>query len=287
MAQVSEFIDISPTSAPLQMEGRPNFVLTFHHSYRDYPYYHNHTYWEFIMVTKGSYRNHINGEDNIMNEGDAILMRPGSDHHSLHNLGEENAHLTVAIKEEYFKQFLDALEPGLEERLNEKKILKSSWSEWGKQRLLQYCFFIQRNAEQGPNAVLLPSGLLASEILRETIADNGFLTNDKPQWFMELLQKIDAAENSKWHVKDVLDHATYSHSQLSRFFKEYLNCSLLDYLTKVKMNHAHDYLVHSDLPARSIAYLLGYQSATSFSAAFKKYYGMPPVEYRNKHKRPQ
>ncbi len=43
---------------------------------------------------------------------------------------------------------------------------------------------------------------------------------------------------------------------------------------------ARDYLLNSTLPLTEIAYLLGYSDASTFSTAFRRWYGQPPSDFR-------
>lgn len=44
---------------------------------------------------------------------------------------------------------------------------------------------------------------------------------------------------------------------------------------------ARDYLRDGSLPLTEIAYLLGYSDASTFSTAFRRWYGLPPSDYRD------
>ncbi|SDK99840.1 AraC family transcriptional regulator [Aliiruegeria lutimaris] len=45
---------------------------------------------------------------------------------------------------------------------------------------------------------------------------------------------------------------------------------------------ARDYLLNSTLPLTEIAYLLGYSDASTFSTAFRRWYGQPPSDFRER-----
>ncbi|KQO18482.1 AraC family transcriptional regulator [Paenibacillus sp. Leaf72] len=67
---------------------------------------------------------------------------------------------------------------------------------------------------------------------------------------------------------------------LSRSFKQAFDCNFIDYLTKVRLNHAKELLLHSDLKMNEIAELVGYQPSY-FNRTFKKSEGITPSRYRD------
>lgn len=53
-------------------------------------------------------------------------------------------------------------------------------------------------------------------------------------------------------------------------------------IDEIKSKQALSYLCESKLPVETIAMLLNYHDSSSFRRAFKKWYGLPPSEYRNR-----
>jgi len=70
---------------------------------------------------------------------------------------------------------------------------------------------------------------------------------------------------------------------LSGLFKQHVGMTFSDYVTQLRMNKAAELLKEGGFKLTDIAMLAGYSSASYFSTSFKKYYGMSPKEYREKH----
>lgn len=66
----------------------------------------------------------------------------------------------------------------------------------------------------------------------------------------------------------------------SSFFKKHTGENFKQYLTSVRMKHAHKMLIQTDLMVYEIAELVGYNNARQFSDMFKKRYGRLPLEYK-------
>lgn len=69
-------------------------------------------------------------------------------------------------------------------------------------------------------------------------------------------------------------------SNASTLFKKETGEKFIDYVLKVRLEHARDMLVETDDPIQSIAEKVGYTHVLSFHRAFKKAFGFPPGEYR-------
>ncbi|GAA4876230.1 hypothetical protein GCM10023310_65010 [Paenibacillus vulneris] len=69
-------------------------------------------------------------------------------------------------------------------------------------------------------------------------------------------------------------------SNASLLFKKEIGEKFIDYVLKVRLEHARGMLVETDDPIQSIAEKVGYSHVLSFHRAFKKVFGFPPGEYR-------
>lgn len=70
-------------------------------------------------------------------------------------------------------------------------------------------------------------------------------------------------------------------SALSQIFKEELGIKFVDYVIRVRLDHAKRMLAETDEPIQRIAEQSGYPNLISFYRAFKKVLDIPPGEYRS------
>jgi two-component system, response regulator YesN len=80
--------------------------------------------------------------------------------------------------------------------------------------------------------------------------------------------------------------ATYVHlnpEYFCRLFKEETGNNFSNYLACVRLNKAVELLKQTDMKVHEIAGIVGYSNLSYFSTLFKKYYGVSPFDYRNKH----
>lgn len=108
-------------------------------------------------------------------------------------------------------------------------------------------------------------------------------------------------EKQKDYLKRINDVISYIHSNLSeelnidklasvsnfstyhfhRILKAHLGEPLWQYVKRIRLETGAKLLKYSNDPISSIAYQIGYDTPSSFSSAFKKFYGISPKEYKN------
>ena len=86
-------------------------------------------------------------------------------------------------------------------------------------------------------------------------------------------------------IHSIADMMHISHSWLCALFKRETSMSMRQYLIDVRLKHATQLLLESDLPVNEISYMCGFFDALYFSAAFKKRYIVSPLNYRKKYKK--
>lgn len=81
------------------------------------------------------------------------------------------------------------------------------------------------------------------------------------------------------HVQDVAGIVNLHPGYLQRIFKNHTGETLMQYLTRLRMDKA-SMLLHTDIPVADIADYVGIGSRQYFHALFKKHTGFTPVHYR-------
>lgn len=70
---------------------------------------------------------------------------------------------------------------------------------------------------------------------------------------------------------------------LHRIFKKMMKCTIMEYLTTLRMDKAKALLVDTDIPIIEISHYVGINSSQYFSQIFKKHTNMTPVDYRRNY----
>jgi AraC-like DNA-binding protein len=81
-------------------------------------------------------------------------------------------------------------------------------------------------------------------------------------------------------IKQLTNIAEMGSTKLRHCFKLLYKVTIADYVREGKMKHAMRLLSHDDMSIHNIATAVGYDSASKFTAAFKKIHGLTPSEFR-------
>jgi len=104
-----------------------------------------------------------------------------------------------------------------------------------------------------------------------------------PAWVKELKEiiqdQVDTNITLKQLSKDVNIHPAYLSREFSKYFD---NLSFGEYLRKLRIEKAIEYLDTSSYSLTKIAYLTGFSDQSHFTRVFKQYTGKNPSTYRKK-----
>ena len=90
--------------------------------------------------------------------------------------------------------------------------------------------------------------------------------------------------NKNLKVEEIAEHVHYSVSHFSLMFTKNTSYSPLEYFSQLKIQRACQYLDHTELSIKSIAYELGFNDPFYFSKVFKKHTSLSPRQYKNRKK---
>ena len=82
----------------------------------------------------------------------------------------------------------------------------------------------------------------------------------------------------KLDVEQLASKARMSASAFHRAFKEITSDSPIQYLKKIRLNKAKDFMVQENMKAYIAADKVGYESSSQFNREFKRYFGQTPAE---------
>ena len=96
----------------------------------------------------------------------------------------------------------------------------------------------------------------------------------------EVLEFLKNNYNRKITGNDIEKSLSYNFDYLNQVFKKYLGKTIFAMLYDIRMENAKELLSSSDLPLNIIAQRVGFEDASYFSKAFKRYTGYSPKYYR-------
>ena len=105
----------------------------------------------------------------------------------------------------------------------------------------------------------------------------------------EMMKKVMEAINehlddSDFNVEALADIVGMSRAQLHRRVKEATGITVGEFIRNLRLQQAARMLEKGDNTVQQVAWAVGFSNPTHFSAAFKRYFGVSPMEYMNKHR---
>ncbi|MDQ0169363.1 response regulator transcription factor [Paenibacillus tundrae] len=232
------------------------------------------------------------GSNQVLHYNDVLQAPPRQEVHEMLNPEQERNFLKLWVSKDYnsAKDFLQTIRSDLEaQRANESSVRKqyillmetiqshlSRGTERGK----------RNSTEKSPYEIVL-KGESWEDIHQDMLDYIAYYFKANSQDMQEHTHADVAIEMiNKYYAEDislqgVANQINVNPSYLSRLFKQEKGENFITYLTRVRMEHAKNYLLSKELRVYEIAEKVGYHNYTYFSKIFKRSVGHTPEEYRD------
>lgn len=121
----------------------------------------------------------------------------------------------------------------------------------------------------------IPSGSRREDILEELQKTSG-----KRNVELEVKQYVKEHLADDLNVTRIAEIMHFNPQYLTRTFKAETGCSILEYITRERIEAAKKLLVETAIPVKEIAAMAGYPDYAYFTRVFKKETGISPKQYR-------
>lgn len=95
---------------------------------------------------------------------------------------------------------------------------------------------------------------------------------------------IEGADTNMPTIDDLSEIVGISPRHLTRLFKQSFGQTIHEFVSKVRLQKAIEYLTTTDVPIKEIAHKLGFTSASTLIAVFRATTGRTPIQYRRLHR---
>ncbi len=229
------------------------------------------------------------------------------------NYSDISGHIENEIDREAFKIFSDALEISvLEGRTNEvapkvRVLFRETFSGkyWNVNKLairsMEIYLAVLMKLEESmieikaANQDEVFAELVRSKTLKEFIGKFGGYLSDIARQIsdirnmqentltLRIKKYVEDNYEKKLALKDIAEHFCLNASYLSAYFKKNTGINLFEYILKVRMDKAKDFLKYSDDQVTIIAENVGFKDYRYFCKTFKKETGVTPLQFRLKN----
>ena len=124
-----------------------------------------------------------------------------------------------------------------------------------------------------------------SVLTRDSVVDSYEDTTKESMYVQEAIAYIRNNYSKGITVSDISEYLNINRSYLYTIFKNDLDLSPKEFLTKFCISRAKEQLTLTDLPVEYIANSCGYKSTIVFTKAFKQEIGITPSQYRKTNRK--
>jgi len=236
----------------------------------------------FHLVRRGRCQVEVDGETHELAPGDFVFLSPGIDH-VMHGRDPADPHTMLLCG---YCNFEAAEDDVLMRALPRFVLLRAeemdSWP-WLTRTLEHLSAEYMSGAPGSELTVNKLTEVLLVQLLRVDFGRNdraGIVAALKDKRLNKALTEVHQNPGDDWTIESAAEAAAMSRSGFARLFKNTLEVSFFDYLTRLRMRVARDMLRSSVRRVADIGERVGYQSELSFVKAFKKLHGMTPRAFR-------
>lgn len=251
---------------------------------------HEHDFYEFVIITEGKVRHFHNENTNLVSKGMCFLIKPGEFHQfsPYHNSHSQHINLAITPQElqklcssiwhnDFFEQINTwTIPPTLTLPKNDFDSISNSIN-----RLNPYSLHF-KNTYAVIKMIILEILTFFSNKWEKSELNEG----SRPAWLNDFLETLNDPNVFTMKLKDIYPLAPYSQSMLNIYFHKYLDSTLVNYITKLKISYACTLLRYTDSSPLEISNKLAYDSLSHFNRVFKTITGTSPIAYRKEFSAP-
>jgi len=257
---------------------------------------HHHDFVEIVFVTKGKGTQVISNNEYEVSEGDIFILQ-GFQNHYFKNAnkaeiinvmfdpvkGQDLISPDVKTIDGYNALFV--LEPRYRNRMHFKNMLHLNQVDLAKSEYILNSM-LNEVANKEPGYELFLKNKL-EEIIIFLSRKYSQISIPKAKSLVRIGKSIDYIENNfkkNIYIKELAELGFMSLRNFQRIFKDATGLSPNDYLLELRIQHASKLLTGTDLAISDVSDQVGIEDWFYFSKAFKKKFGVSPLNYRNQNK---
>lgn len=247
---------------------------------------HHHDFFEIFLIAEGHITHHINGHIEHIERGALVFIRPPDVHCFSQYQGADCKLINLAFTHNVFEalaSFLDMpraqilapeLPPTVALSTRNSGVLRDQLQQWG-----QVVHGDKAHARRRLRA------LLAHIISQHFFTGGSFSARPMPVWLQDLIQEMRRPEHFIEGRDALLRLANRTPEYVGRSFKQYLDMTPSQFINELRLDHARDLLLYTDLSPTDIAFDAGFGNLSYFYALFKDRWDCSPNQFRRQHQK--
>ncbi len=246
--------------------------------------YHWHSDLEIMWVLKGSVKIQSKNGEYLLTQGDVFIVNT-YDVHSLYNTEEDNIVLGIQANTQLIKNIVCSYS----EICFLEQYIKTDNPKGKQLKIFMANIMLSMHAE-GIAALLNSTAVfynmlaeLVNQVKYKSLSQNSLKIKEHD---FERLQGIISFINENYQYKislqQIADMYYISRYHLSRFIKNKLGIGFQEFLNRVRLTHAVEFIYNTDITIIDIAENCGFSDVKYLNKLVKESYGMTPLQLRVK-----
>lgn len=244
---------------------------------------HAHEFYEFAICVEGAFYNAYDfNVENLLEKGTFFLARPGEIHKINQNQNGSFFRDDVFVTKKKMKRICNAFSDTLFDKINsiEGPIICSV--DYDKLKSISSSVNKLSNVVEESADAEAEHSFLVTRLLNVVYKKYlGKKESSMPKWLIDVRNDISKPENFIIPLGDLLENSFYSRSYISIAFKKYTGETIVEYRNRMKVNYSVSMLAENSASINVIAGMLGWDNPNNYIIAFKKVYGVTPLQYKN------
>jgi AraC family transcriptional regulator len=142
---------------------------------------------------------------------------------------------------------------------------------------------LQTEFRQRDSAASLAIEGIVLEILAEGVRATANGYRSAPRWLQRAKEMIQSDFLAVPSLTAIATEVGVHPVHLSREFRRYFDCTVGEYMRRLRIDHAEHLLAHTSTPLIEIASVCGFADQSHFSSTFKRTVGVTPARFREMH----
>ena len=236
---------------------------------------HMHQFIEMFYVVNGTIEHCVNGIKESLSVGDFFLIFPNTPHYFLRK--NDCAHRDFVVNVSLASPAFEYINPSFFLTIERNKYVRCKIT-------TEDIIFLENNIKNYFEELDILKRKNFEKILVSTLLGLIYLYANKNTSIENFRAQCEEAISNAFIQKNALDiirnELGYNKYYLCRKFKETFGVTLLDYVNRLKLNHAAYLLKTTRYTLSEICEQIGIESMPYFIKIFTKKYGLTPAKYR-------
>lgn len=271
-----EFVEVSDL--------QPAKILHHEFNFNTQMKQHWHDEIEIVVPIKGHFYSHVNGIQQKINTNELLIVNTKN----IHYLSFENNNTTVEI----ITLLLDYKQILAYDKQADLYYFDQDINQLQKEEIINTIIDIDTTYLQKEKFYEVKLHMLLHQLywllFKFTYKEKDHKTKQLTALHIPTINQIINYIDTHYHEPITLNILSkqigFSSVYISRLFKQTCHLNISEYIEKVRIMHAYNDVVNTNISITDIAYDNGFPNVKSFINAFKHYYELTPLQYRNKLK---